>query len=283
VRNSASLLALLLLFSIMWVSIPQIGLVKAQRSSIFIRSDGSVEGTSKIQVDGNRYILTGNITVDTSHVDHGIYVEKDNIIMDGLGYTLQGNGEATGIQLHQRIGVEIKNFHIINWGCGINNPQSECVIEGNWITECNTGVNLADTHNCTFIGNELLGNREDIFLIRGYANTFLDNNIGKLYWSTGFLVPGENYFDGNYWGEYEGADEDKDSFGDTPFMVYQVEFGDTNITCYDNHPLIEPAIIPEFPSWAILPLVITATLVAIIYKKQLTKNRATNKSAILGD
>ncbi|HDQ06626.1 MAG TPA: hypothetical protein ENN36_07905 [Candidatus Bathyarchaeota archaeon] len=271
-RKSVSLLVLLLLFSIMWVSIPQIGLVKAQRSSIFIRSDGSVEGTSKIQVDGNYYTLTGNITVDTSHVDHGIYVEKDNIIIDGSGYTLEGNGEGTGIQLYQRIGVKIKNFHIINWGCGINNPKNECIIEGNWITECNTGINLADTHNCTFIGNELLGNHEDIFLMRIYANKFVGNNIGKLYWSTAFLVPGENSFDGNYWGEYEGTDEDKDGFGDTPFMVYQVDYGDTNITCYDNHPLIEPAMIPEFPSWIILPLFLLVTFVGVIVRKRLSQS-----------
>jgi len=31
------------------------------------------------------------------------------------------------------------------------------------------------------------------------------------------------------------------------------------------------ALIPEFPSWIVLPLVITATLMAIIYKKKLTK------------
>jgi parallel beta-helix repeat protein len=237
--------ALLLILSFVLVSLPEIRIVKGQRSSIFIRSDGSVEGTTKIQVDGNHYILTGNITVDTFLVDHGIYVEKDNIIIDASGYTLEGNGESTGIQLYQRIGVVIKNFHIINWGCGINNPSSECAIEGNWITECDTGINLADTHNCTFIGNELLGNREDIFLVAGYANEFLGNNIGKLYWSTAFLVAGENYFDGNYWGEYEGVDVDKDGFGDTPFMVYWIDFGDRNITCYDNHPLMEPTVIPE--------------------------------------
>lgn len=271
-KRSASLLVMLLLFSVMWVSIPQIGLVKAQRSSIFIRSDGSVEGTNKIEVDGNHYMLTGNITVETPLVDHGIYVEKDNIIIDGSGYTLEGNGESTGIQLYQRIGVIIKNFHIVNWGCGINNPKSECIIEGNWITECDTGINLADSHNCTFIENELLGNREDVFLIRGYANNFLGNNIGKLYWSTAFLLPGENYFYGNYWGEYEGVDDNGDGFGDTPFMVYWVDYGDRNITCYDNHPLIEPSIIPEFPLWVLLFFALDVLAVAaVIYKQRLTK------------
>ena len=35
--------------------------------------------------------------------------------------------------------------------------------------------------------------------------------------------------------------------------------------------IIATNVIPEFPSWAILPLLLTATLLAIIYKKRLTK------------
>ena len=61
-------------------------------------------------------------------------------------------------------------------------------------------------------------------------------------------MAGENYFDSNYWGEYESVDDDEDAFGDTPFTVYWIDFGDTNITCYDNNPLIEPIAIPEFLS-----------------------------------
>lgn len=265
-QRTALIVIMILCFAV--VSISKIGIVKAQLSSIFIRSDGSVEGTDKIQVDGNHYTLTDNITVDELLVD-GIYVEKDNIVIDGSGYTLKGNGEGTGIQLYQRIGVIIKNLHITNWYCGINNPQSECNIEGNWITECETGINLAGSHNCSFIRNELLGNREGIFLTTGHSNNFSGNNIGKLVWSTAFLVPGENYFDGNYWGEYEGIDEDNDGFGDTPFTVYWVDYGDRNITCYDNHPLMEPTVIPEFPLWSILPIFITATLSALIIRKRL--------------
>ncbi len=36
--------------------------------------------------------------------------------------------------------------------------------------------------------------------------------------------------------------------------------------------------IPEFPSWAIVPLLLTATLAAIIYRKRLHKNRQSRRS-----
>ena len=46
----------------------------------------------------------------------------------------------------------------------------------------------------------------------------------------------------------------------------------------------EHGVIPEFPSWAVLPLLITATLVAILYKKRLPKNLSNQqKSFISGD
>ena len=129
-RRATVLLLLILCFVI--VAFPNVEIVKAE-GTIYIRADGSVEGTTKIQVEGNQYTLTGNITVDDLLVD-GLYVEKDNIIIDGSGYTLEGNGEGVGIHLYQRSGVAIKNFNITNWYCGLSNPHSNCTIEGNWIT-----------------------------------------------------------------------------------------------------------------------------------------------------
>lgn len=38
--------------------------------------------------------------------------------------------------------------------------------------------------------------------------------------------------------------------------------------------LVVGSTIPEFPSWILLPLFLTATLAAVIYRKRLTKNRA---------
>jgi len=50
------------------VSLVEIGIVKAE-STIYIRADGNVEGTDKIQRDGNVYTFTGEI-LDSIVVEH---------------------------------------------------------------------------------------------------------------------------------------------------------------------------------------------------------------------
>ena len=77
--------------------------------TIYIRPDGTVEGTDKIQRDGDIYTFTGYI------YDDGIVVEIDNIVIDGAGYTLRGNWPETyprGIELTERSNVTIKNRRI---------------------------------------------------------------------------------------------------------------------------------------------------------------------------
>ena len=102
-----------------------------------------------------------------------------------------------------------------------------------------------------------------------YQNNFVDN-IEQI--STSPTYPGttsptyptgryDNGTVGNYWSDYNGTDSDGDGIGDTPYIV------DENNK--DNFPLMEPTIIPEFPSWAILPLVLTVTLFSIIIKRKL--------------
>jgi len=76
VKRSASRLVLLLFLSITLVSFPQIEMVKAE-GTIYIRADGTVEGTDKIQREGNVYIFTDNINGE-------IVVEMDGIVVDGI-------------------------------------------------------------------------------------------------------------------------------------------------------------------------------------------------------
>jgi hypothetical protein len=67
---------------------------------------------------------------------------------------------------------------------------------------------------------------------------------------------------GNFWDDYHGTDNNDDGIGDTPYII------DENNQ--DNYPLIEPTVIPEFPSWT--PLLITLIsflIVAVIYKQKL--------------
>ncbi len=295
-KKSASILVLLLFLSFVLVSLPQIGVIKAEMITyIYIRADGSVEGTDKIQRDENFYTLTDNIYNST------IFVEKDGVVIDGAGCTLRG--QPSGIVLCERDNVTIKNFVIsiddfagrsINLyfcsNCTIMNntmtsfPESDPlstgmevwggvsnVIAGNRVVNNICGIYLGEgTSNNSIFGNNITGNLRGM---RVYAsqnnsihhNNFIDNEH-NIY--VGGARPGVsviNAFDdgatGNHWNDYNGTDSNGDGIGDTPYII------DENNQ--DNYPLVN--VIPEFPSWIILPLLLTATLVIIICKQRLPK------------
>ena len=90
----------LLILSVV-VSFPQIGVAMTDKK-VYIRADGTVDGTDKIEQTGNLYSFTGNITAT-------IVVEKNDITIDGAGYTLSANS-SHGIDLHHRHGVTVKNL-----------------------------------------------------------------------------------------------------------------------------------------------------------------------------
>src|SRR3972149_8346209 len=70
--------------------------------SILIRSDGGVEGTDKIQREGDIYTFTGQIYTS-------ILAGRDNIVVDGGGYSLQGTGSGVGINV-MGSNISIKNL-----------------------------------------------------------------------------------------------------------------------------------------------------------------------------
>jgi parallel beta-helix repeat protein len=133
-NTAASLLVLVLLSSPILLSV-SFGFAKvADLPSAYIRADGTVEGTSSIQRNGDVYTFVGNSTGT-------LYVEKDNIMIDGAGYTLVG-GRNRGIVLADRQGVTLKNARV----------------------EVDVGyiVNLDDAKNCVLVGNTFVGTPKSI-------------------------------------------------------------------------------------------------------------------------
>src|SRR3990170_8806158 len=93
----ALILIMALIFSFLFCQV-LVQPVKSQfLGSVYIADDGSVVGTNTIQRNGNIYTLTANIS-------GGIQVQKSNILIDGAGYTVQGNGNGTGIDLTNNVG-----------------------------------------------------------------------------------------------------------------------------------------------------------------------------------
>jgi len=194
VKRSAFVLVLLLFLSIVLVSFPQIETVKAE-GTIYIRADGSVEGTDKIQRNENVYTFLGNISVEGTQVD-GIIVERDNIVIDGAGYALQYVGNLSylfrginGINLTARNGVTIKNMRIIDFVFNVQlYKSSNNTILSNYVSTSELGIALSDAHNNSISQNEIVSYGENMFsmlnasspsmqLVNSSSNTILGNYV----------------------------------------------------------------------------------------------------------
>jgi len=117
------------------LSLPfNIKLIKAEwTGTVYIRSDGRIDlpDAPIITYDNVTYTLTDNI-------DYGIVVERDDIIVDGAGYTVTG-GLYGAVSLVDRSNVTIKNMEIEGSGrsgTGVYlERSSNNIIYGNNITD----------------------------------------------------------------------------------------------------------------------------------------------------
>lgn len=165
-----SLVVLLLILSIFITSFPQIKEVKSQGSTIYIKADGTIEGTNKIQREGDIYSFSDDLS-------QGIVVERENAVIDGAGYNLQGNKTEFGIKLESS-GVSIKNIRISNFEEGIyvyltsnNNSITNNELYGN-----SRGIYVRGTSNNTLTANNLTNNGYGIYL-SGTDNVLKNNQM----------------------------------------------------------------------------------------------------------
>jgi len=238
-----------------------IQLVKASET-IYIRTNGKVEpDTAPIQRDGNVYTFTDNI-------NDSIVVERNNIIVDGAGYTLQGTGSGRGIDLSGRSNIIIKNVKIKAFHYGIDlSGSSSNTIQENSITNNSYGIHLVyssnnvisennvtyNTHgvllyyqsnNNSLTGNNMTNNGDGIGLGTSSNNKFYHNHLTNntqqvdIQWLGYANIWDDGYpSGGNYWSDYTGVDDDGDGIGDTPYII------DSDNT--DRYPLMASYIIPE--------------------------------------
>jgi parallel beta-helix repeat protein len=148
--------------------------------TIYIRADGSIDPpTAPIStVDNATYVLTGNITTDAD----GIVIERNNIIIDGAGYTIQGTGvyPYKGIDLSGRSNVTIENMEIVMFESGISLYSSSNIYisENNITANEGYGIYLYGSSMNDICGNNIYGNDYcGIDFESSFNNTVSGNNV----------------------------------------------------------------------------------------------------------
>lgn len=214
--------------------------------TIVIDSDGSVEPqTEYIKRDGNVYTLTADLPQK-----YAIKIQCSNIVFDGA-VTIYYGPANNGLSLESVTNVTVKDIVVSDflWDVSIENSR-ECVLirvkaidlqlqnsDFNRIVESTIDYDLRiqSSNNNTFTKNNIIS----WVNLDGYANTFYENNFGRL---SDFPVDKTNFWDngsvGNYWSGYEGVDENGDGIGDTPYVI--------NAEAQDRFPLMNPWD-PEIP------------------------------------
>ena len=256
----------LLLFSAIAVENQSRTLAIAQPSeTILIKDDGSIEGTNQIQRNGNIYTLTGNISGN-------LQVRKGNIVIDGAGFTLNGNN-GTGIAISSEatehpseldiLNVTVRNLRITNFKWGIkcdfggNHTFYGNYISNDFITQNRTGNFSGDSLGILFWGSSgnnithcTIGGSPAIYMHFAVSgNTVTENNI---VFGAHLALSGDETFDRNYWSDYltrypNASEVDSSGVWDMPY-AFADSIGFENRVFSDNHPLMEPIAIPNSSS-----------------------------------
>jgi parallel beta-helix repeat protein len=236
-----------------------------------------ISSSSNIKVSGN--------TIKANKKD-GIYLTSSshNNISEN---SIIGNNQGVQLDFYCAANNIFGNIITENnvWGIKLTTNANYNSISENNIGKNGEGIFCYYSSYNRIIGNKVLENDGwDIRLEGGqinntiYHNYFIDNKVeeGLQVSMPGLWEPGHWYpanpciWDdgerGNYWSDYRtrypnALDINGTGIGDTPFYI--------NPNNIDNYPVMETSVIPEFPSWIILPLFLTATLFVIVFKKRL--------------
>jgi nitrous oxidase accessory protein NosD len=163
-KTVATLIVLLLLSSVLVINS---GTVNAQDSSIIrIKEDGTITGTDKIEQNGTVYTLTDNLRSNVGQNEAFMFIEKDNVTINGAGYTVQGSGFGSAIYMLRCQNVTVANFTITGFQKGI-----DFWLVDNWPT------NASYLNQPSAFNNQIINNRIEV------SSNVINNQSNAVGWS----------------------------------------------------------------------------------------------------
>jgi len=127
------------------------------------------------------------------------------------------------------------------------------LLQGNNLTNNTCGVQLGYTSGNKCYNDNFVNNTQQAFVQVPIGGV----SIGNVW---------DNGFEGNYWSDYNGTDSNQDGIGDTPYII------DANNI--DHFPLMAQYVIPEFPTFLVLPIFMMVILLAIVIYRRKHMTRA---------
>jgi parallel beta-helix repeat protein len=179
--------------------------------TIFIRPDGSVDPeTAPIQRVGDTYTFAGDIYSPFVLDKSAIVVERDNVVLDGANYSLQGVGNGMGINVTSRGNVTVENLEVKKFGVGIIIwESSNDTVFGNTITQNDVGIGLWQVSDNKISGNIIIANSGTGIAIAGSStlnnavgNYIANNKVGIGFGYGTLNIIAENYIANNEEGIY---------------------------------------------------------------------------------
>jgi parallel beta-helix repeat protein len=167
-------------------------------TTIYIRANGAIEPYDApiSSLDNVTYTFSSNIT-------GSVVVEKNNVIIDGNGYTLKGLGDNYGFYLN-RINITVKRTNIegfmegirVDWttniricenritansdyGIHINFSSNTTIVENSITLNTNYGIFLDCSPHNTISGNNLTSNKGGFYLDEAHNNRIIENIIAE--------------------------------------------------------------------------------------------------------
>jgi len=161
-------------------SVGKVILTMTPYGNVYIRADGSVDPpTAPISTeDKSTYKMTNCIFASS------LEIQRDNVMFDGMGYSLQGGGSGDGVSLSGRSNVTFENANIQQFTTGISlDASSDCTISGNDLQNNTIAIRLDHSSDDAVFRNDARSCEAGVRLDSSSNNNISENHMEASSWT----------------------------------------------------------------------------------------------------